>query len=49
MCVYVKIYVHLAFLSLAMICYSVTEYLDSKGRQRKEIVGEKVELTEVNS
>ena len=48
LCVYVKIYIHIAFLTLAISCYFVTEYLESK-RQRKKDIAKKIELTEMVS
>ena len=48
LCVYVKIYIHLAFQSLAIACYFVTEYLDSQKR-KKELAQDAVELAEMKT
>lgn len=48
LCVYVKIYIHIAFLTVAMLCYFITEYLDSK-RAKKSVREEDEEMTEMKS
>ena len=50
LCVYVKIYILIAVLTLSIVCYFITEYIEKK-RIRNEKIDEKegIEIAEVEA